>query len=79
LVVLVSVLGSALLTGTGAFFLFSRRCLSKVSHDEICSLRLDLLHKDIAQGREERRRMSEDLQAIRADVDLLVRRNGGRR
>lgn len=75
---LVSALTTALVTGAGAFLLFSKKCLSRKDHDDLCSLRTGLVQKDIGYIKGEQKEMKEDVKRIRADVDLLVRRNGGR-
>ena len=76
--VLVSVLGTALLTSWGISTRANKKLsaqqekfLTREDHEVLCALRGELAQKDVTY-------IKERLDAIRADVDLLVRRNGGR-
>lgn len=71
LLVLVSVLGTGLATGTGAFFWLGRNRLTRQEHDRICEPRVELIQKDIHY-------MQVDIEAIKEDVAFLVKKNGGR-
>lgn len=69
--VLVSVLGTGLVTGTGAVFWLGKNRLTVQEHDRICEPRMALIQKDIAH-------MQEGIRDIKEDVAFLVERNGGR-
>ena len=72
LLVLVSVLGTFVGTGTGAYFWVGRNRLTRQEHDRICEPRIELIQKDIHY-------MQEDIAAITEDIAFLVKKNGGRK
>lgn len=77
LLVLVSVLGTGLVAGTGAYFALGKDKLTKKEHDSICEPRIELIQKDISflsVGQDE---LKSDVKAIREDVTTLVQRGGG--
>ena len=69
--VLVSVLGTGLVTGTGTVFWLGRNRLTRREHDRICEPRVELIQKDIHY-------MQGDIKAIKEDIAFLVKKNGGR-
>lgn len=77
LLVLVSVLGTGLITGTGAYFVLGRNKLTKKEHNSICEPRMELVRKDISFLTSSQAEVKEDVKAIRKDVTTLVRRREG--
>ena len=77
LLVLVSVLGTGLVTGTGAYFVLGRNKLTKKEHNSICEPRMELVMKDISYLGTGQDELKSDVKAIREDVTTLVRRGEG--
>jgi len=70
--VLVSVLGTGLVTGTGAYLVLGRNKLTKKGHDSICELRMKLVEQRIDFLREGQARVEATVKAI---LGILVAHN----
>lgn len=76
MLVLVSVLTTGLVTGTGAYIVTTRSFMSKKEHNGVCDPRMELVRKDIDFLKAGQKEFKEDIKAIRKDVATLVARGG---